>query len=80
MNSYVISQLIALALTVALFVILIVVLTRNKLSNFTDEEKTTALDNKVNWLYGLAIASVGITMVFAVIALLMYMRWTSPCA
>jgi hypothetical protein len=83
MNSYAWAQLIALLLTVAILVILIVVLTRNNLTNLsldTDAEKITALDNKINWLYGLEIAAVGLMLAFSVIAMLSYMYYKSPCA
>lgn len=33
-------------------------------------------DNKVNWLYALAIAEAGIVVVFGVLTLLAMMRWT----
>ncbi len=33
-------------------------------------------DNKVNWLYALAIAEAGIVCVFGVLTLLAMMRWT----
>jgi hypothetical protein len=71
------SQLITLLLTIAVFVILIVVLTRNSLPNSTDPEKITKLDNKVNWLYGLAIAESGLLLLSMVIGLLFMVRWFS---
>jgi hypothetical protein len=33
-------------------------------------------DNKVNWLYGLAIAEAGIVVVFGVLTLLAMVRWS----
>lgn len=33
-------------------------------------------DNKVNWLYGLAIAEAGIMVVFGVLTLLAMIRWS----
>jgi hypothetical protein len=81
MESYQIAQLLALALAVAVLVILIVVLTRNKLSDAaTTEDKVTMLDNKVNWLFALEIASVGIMVLFGLIAFFGWMRWQTPCA
>jgi len=86
MNAYQISQIIALALAIAVLVILIVVLTRNTLTkvpvtNDLEEgaKKITMLDNKVNWLYALEIASVGIMILFGLIGFFGYMRWNT-CA
>jgi hypothetical protein len=70
------SQLITLLLTIAVFVILIVVLTRNSLPDSTDAEaKITKLDNKVNWLYGLAIAESGLLMLSLLIGFIFMTRW-----
>jgi hypothetical protein len=69
------SQLITLLLTIAVFVILIVVLTRNSLPNSTDAEKITKLDNKVNWLYGLALAEAGLMMLSLLIGFIFMTRW-----
>ena len=72
------SQLITLLLTIAVFVILIVVLTRNSLPDTpTDAEKITKLDNKVNWLYGLAIAEAGLLMLSLLIGFIFMTRWFS---
>jgi hypothetical protein len=71
------SQLITLLLTIAVFVILIVVLTRNSLPNSTDSDKITKLDNKVNWLYGLAIAESGLLLLSMVIGFIFMTRWFS---
>jgi NADH:ubiquinone oxidoreductase subunit 6 (subunit J) len=71
------SQLITLLLTIAVFVILIVVLTRNSLPNSTDAEKITKLDNKVNWLYGLALAESGLLLLSMVIGFIFMTRWFS---
>jgi len=87
MNAYQISQIIALALAIAVLVILIVVLTRNTLTKVpttgTAEEigskKITMLDNKINWLYALEIASVGIMILFGLIGFFGYMRYNT-CA
>jgi len=89
MDSYQIAQLLTLALAIAVLVILIVVLTRNTLSKAvaTDETvvgvvdgKVTMLDNKVNWLFALEIASVGLMVVFGLIAFFGLRRYVSPCA
>lgn len=69
------SQLITLLLTIAVFVILIVVLTRNSLPDSTDQQKFTKLDNKVNWLYGLAIAESGLLMLSLLIGFIFMTRW-----
>ncbi len=72
------SQLITLLLTIAVFVILIVVLTRNSLPDSVDAEaKITKLDNKVNWLYGLAIAEAGLLMLSLLIGFIFMTRWFS---
>ena len=76
MDSYQWAQIITLGLAIAVLVILIVVLTRNNLTKVTDaDDKTTMLDNKVNWLYGLAIAEAGIVVVFGVLTFLAMMRY-----
>ncbi len=75
MNSLAWSQIITLLLAIAVFVILIVVLTRNTLNGGGDPADVTKLDNKVNWLYGLAIAEVGLMVLFGVIGLLFMMKW-----
>jgi hypothetical protein len=78
--SYQIAQVIALALAVAVLVILIVVLSRNTLSKVdTTEDKVTMLDNKVNWLFALEIASVGVMVLFGLIGLFGFMRYKT-CA
>ena len=72
------SQLITLLLTIAVFVILIVVLTRNSLPDSDGPEaKITKLDNKVNWLYGLAIAEAGLLMLSLLIGFILMTRWFS---
>jgi hypothetical protein len=72
------SQLITLLLTIAVFVILIVVLTRNSLPDSVDAEaKITKLDNKVNWLFGLAIAESGLLMLSLLIGFIFMTRWFS---
>ena len=83
MDSYSWAQIITLGLAIAVLVILIVVLTRNNLtaSNnlITDlhvQESMIKEDNKVNWLYALAIAEAGIVVVFGVLTLLAMMRWS----
>lgn len=91
MDSYSWAQIITLALAIAVLVILIVVLTRNNLTasnNLIDSATTVAAlgdatktsmikeDNKVNWLYGLAIAEAGIVVVFGVLTLLAMIRWS----
>jgi hypothetical protein len=73
MNSLAWSQIITLLLAIAVFVILIVVLTRNTLDG--DAGDVTKLDNKVNWLYGLAIAETGLMVLFGVIGFLFMMKW-----
>ena len=78
MDAYGYAQIITLGLAIAVLVILIIVLTRNNLTKVSDNsgnETTTMLDNKVNWLYGLAIAEAGIVCVFGVLTLLAMMRW-----
>jgi len=91
MDSYSWAQIITLGLAIAVLVILIVVLTRNNLtaSNNTIGSATTVAalgeatqtsmikeDNKVNWLYGLAIAEAGIVCVFGVLTLLAMVRYS----
>jgi hypothetical protein len=70
-------------LAVAVLVILIVVLTRNSLkpdttvnNEINNSQQITKLDNKVNWLFGLAIAEAGIVVVFGVLTLLAMMRYS----
>ena len=80
-SGYTWANLIALGLAVAVFVILIVVLTRNNLNKdltgTTDqkqEQKVTKLDNKINWLYALNIAQAGVVIIFGVLVLLSSIR------
>lgn len=69
------SQLIVLAIGIAVFVILIIVLTRNRLqTDQTEGEQITHLDNKVNWLYGLAIAEAGLVVVMGILVFLRFMN------
>ena len=71
------SQLIVLAIGIAVFVILIIVLTRNRLqTDQTEGEQITHLDNKVNWLYGLAIAEAGLVVVMGILVFLRFMNLT----
>jgi hypothetical protein len=57
-----------------------VVLSRNTLSKVdTTEDKVTMLDNKVNWLFALEIASVGVMVLFGLIGLFGFMRYKT-CA
>jgi len=65
-----IFQLFALAITVAVLVILIVVLARNP-----DTNDPQQINNKVNWLYALEIASVSLMLIFAIISAVMYWRY-----
>ena len=78
-----IFQLIALAVTVGVLVILIVVLAKNPITHATHDDAfgddIIALNNKVNWLYGLEIASVGLMLVFAIIGFFMYRRLPAMC-
>jgi hypothetical protein len=91
MDSYGWAQIITLGLAIAVLVILIVVLTRNNLTPSNDkigtattvaalgaatQESMIKEDNKVNWLYGLAIAEAGIVCVFGVLTLLAMIRWS----
>lgn len=71
MDSYAWSQIIALGLAIAVLVILIVVLVRNNIAkdDHTEAEKITMLDNKVNWLFALTIASVGLMVAMGMITL-----------
>ena len=77
MNSLAWSQIITLLLAIAVFVILIVVLTRNTLNGGGDASDVTKLDNKVNWLYGIAIAEVGLMVLFGVIGFLFMVKWVA---
>jgi hypothetical protein len=59
------------------------VLTRNNLTATNNlivdqnvKESMIKEDNKVNWLYGLAIAEAGIVCVFGVLTLLAMVRWS----
>ncbi len=84
-NGYVIGEILVLAVAIALLVILIVVLTRNNLTTVCDnqnltgedcqEAKITMLDNKVNWLYALEIAAVGLMILAGVIAFFRVRSW-----
>lgn len=91
MDSYSYAQIITLALAIAVLVILIVVLTRNNLTASNNailtagtvaelaaatQESMIKEDNKVNWLYGLAVAEAGIVVVFGVLTLLAMIRWS----
>ena len=83
MDSYSWAQIITLGLAIAVLVILIVVLTRNNLTASNNlivdqnvKESMIKEDNKVNWLYGLAIAEAGIVCVFGVLTLLAMVRWS----
>jgi hypothetical protein len=83
MDSYGYAQIITLGLAIAVLVILIVVLTRNNLTasnnliaDAATKESMIKEDNKVNWLYGLAIAEAGIVCVFGVLTLLAMVRWS----
>ena len=83
MDSYSWAQIITLGLAIAVLVILIVVLTRNNLTATNNlivdqnvKESMIKEDNKVNWLYGLAIAEAGIVVVFGVLTLLAMVRWS----
>jgi len=78
MNWALIVQLIALAVAVAVLVILIVVLARNPLEG-TEDANLLKLNNKITWLYALEIASVGLMVLFGVIALVMYRRIPVMC-
>jgi hypothetical protein len=90
MDTYQISRLIAIALAIAVLVILIVVLTRNTLSKAqevdvapsaeTMEGQIVMLDNKINWLFALEIASVGIMVLFGLIGFFSFIRISNPCA
>ena len=64
-----ILQLFSIAITVAVLVILIVVLSRN-----TDTNDPQQINNKVNWLYALEIAAVGLMLLFSLIGFFMYRR------
>ncbi len=95
-DSYSWAQIITLGLAIAVLVILIVVLTKNNLTNTNNlivenakngdpdlvntanavQASMIKEDNKVNWLYGLAIAEAGIVVVFGVLTLLAMVRWT----
>jgi hypothetical protein len=83
MKTYQIAQLIALTLAIAVLVILIVVLTQNKVGAPENQDQgvqITMLNTKVNWLFALEIASVGIMVLFGLISLFGWMRWEMPCA
>lgn len=64
-----ILQLFSIAITVAVLVILIVVLARNPSSDDPQQ-----INNKVNWLYALEIAAVGLMLLFSIISFFMYRR------
>jgi uncharacterized membrane protein len=73
-----IFQLLSIAITIAVLVILIVVLARNPIKNATHDDAlgddVIALNNKVNWIFALEIAAVGLMLVFAIIGFFMYRR------
>ena len=64
-----ILQLFSIAITVAVLVILIVVLARNPETNDPQQ-----INNKVNWLYALEIAAVGLMLLFSIVGFFMYRR------
>ncbi len=64
-----ILQLFSIAITVAVLVILIVVLARNP-----DTNDPQQINNKVNWLYALEIAAVGLMLLFSIVGFFMYRR------
>ena len=84
-NGFVIADIITLLVAIALLVILIVVLTRNNLTDTTctgddaangcAQAKITKLDNKVNWLYALEIAGVGLMILAGVLAFFRVRSW-----
>ncbi len=82
-NGFVIADIITLLVAIALLVILIVVLTRNSLPGTTctgtdadcTQQKLTKLDNKVNWLYALEIAGVGLMILAGVLAFFRVRSW-----
>ena len=73
-----IFQLLSIALTVAILVVLIVLLARNAIQDTTDENMLK-LNNKINALYILEIVAVSIMIVFAVIGFFMYRRLPAMC-
>ncbi len=68
-----IFQLLSIAISIFVLVILIVVLARNPLEG-TEDENLIKLNNKITWLYALEIAAVGLLIVFAMIGFFMYRR------
>jgi hypothetical protein len=73
-----ILQLIGLAISVAILVVLIVLLSRNAIEG-TEDPNLLKINNKINALYILEIISVGIMVLFGVIALVMYRRLPAMC-
>jgi hypothetical protein len=68
-----ILQWLAFAVLVAVLVILIVVLARNPIQD-TEDANLIKLNNKINWLYALEIASVGAMVLLTIVGALMYRR------
>lgn len=75
--------ILSIALTVAIFVILIVVLVRNPLENADSTDPTgqdlIRLNNKVNWLYALEIAAVSVMLLSLIVGFFMYRRIPAMC-
>lgn len=78
-----ILTLLSFALVIAILVILIVVLSRNPIKNATHDaglgDDIIALNNKVNWLYGLEIAAVSVMLLSIIISFFMYRRIPAMC-
>ena len=76
MDANQVSYIVALLFSVAILVILIVILAKNKGGpDATGVYDEGAINNKVNWLYYLSIAEVGIIVVFGLLGLLAMRRY-----
>jgi nitric oxide reductase large subunit len=77
MDANQVSYIVALLFSVAILVILIVILAKYKgeAGPTYDQEAANSANTKVNWLYYLSIAEVGIIVVFGLLGLLAMRRY-----
>jgi len=72
MDANQISYIVALLFAIAILVILIVILAKYK----GGDGDVDNINTKVNWLYYISIAEVGIIVLFGLLGLLAMRRWT----
>jgi hypothetical protein len=75
MDANQVSYIVALLFSVAILVILIVILAKYK-GGVEGETDVHNVNVKVNWLYYISIAEVGIIVLFGILGLLAMRRWT----